>query len=96
MNYALLVTVAGPILSAAGWYAGIIWLFWLGVAVCATTLFLNLASGVMKLPVLPGLCVLIAAALVWEQALASSHGQYLKVSERSLVFGESGSCEDDA
>ncbi len=34
MNVALLVTVAGPILGAGGWFSQIMWLFWIGVAVC--------------------------------------------------------------
>jgi hypothetical protein len=61
MNVALLVTLAGPILGFSGWFLHINWLFWGGVAICALTLFLNLASGVMKLPVLPVLFMAIAA-----------------------------------
>ena len=64
MNPALLVTVAGPLLGAGGWFTQTIWLFWIGVAVCVITLFLNMASGVMKLPVLPVLFMAIAAALL--------------------------------
>lgn len=64
MNLALLVTVAGPLLGAGGWFTQTIWHFWVGVAVCIIVLFLNMASGVMKLPVLPILFMAIAAALL--------------------------------
>jgi hypothetical protein len=64
MNPAFLVTVAGPVLGGLGWYLEISWLFWLGVAFAAITLFLNLASGVMKLPVLPVIFMVVAAVLL--------------------------------
>lgn len=64
MNPVLLVTVSGPLLGAAGWFLSISWLFWLGVALCAITLFLNMASGVMKLPVLPVLFMAVAAVVL--------------------------------
>jgi len=64
MNPALLVTVAGPLLGAGGWFSQTTWLFWVGVAICVVTLFLNMASGVMKLPVLPVLFMAIAAGLL--------------------------------
>ena len=64
MKLVLLITLAGPILGAAGWFSQIMWLFWVGVAVCTITLFLNLASGVMRLPVLPVLFMLVAAVFV--------------------------------
>jgi len=64
MNPALIVTVAGPILGASGWFTQTMWLFWIGVVVCVITLFLNVASGVMKLPVLPVLFMAVAAILL--------------------------------
>lgn len=64
MNLTLLVTLAGPVLGASGWFFHIMWLFWVGVAICTLTLFMNLASGVMKLPVLPVLFMAIAAVFV--------------------------------
>ncbi|NNM66325.1 MAG: hypothetical protein HKL99_17285 [Burkholderiales bacterium] len=64
MNPALLVTVAGPFLGAGGWFSQTMWLFWVGVAICVVTLFLNMASGVMRLPVLPVLFMAIAAWLL--------------------------------
>jgi hypothetical protein len=53
MNIVLLVTLSGPMLAAGGWFGGMMWLFWVGVAVCVITLLMDLASGAMKLPVLP-------------------------------------------
>lgn len=64
MNVTFLITAAGPILGGIGWFGGIDWLFWVGVALCVLTLFLNLASGVMKLPVLPALFMLVTAFIV--------------------------------
>lgn len=64
MNPALFVTAAGPLLGAGGWFTQTMWLFWVGVVVCVITLFLNMASGVMKLPVLPILFMVIAAVLL--------------------------------
>ncbi len=72
MNVALLVTVAGPVLGVCGWLFQSTVLFWVGVAVCALTLVMNLLSGVMRLPVLPAACMAIAAALLspWYLGLA--------------------------
>jgi len=64
MNPALLVTALGPLVGGAGWFFEISWLFWIGVAICAFTMFLNVASGVMKLPVLPVLFMGVAAFLI--------------------------------
>jgi hypothetical protein len=63
MNPALLITALGPIVGGAGWFLEMSWLFWIGVAICALTMFLNVASGVMKLPVLPVLFMGVAAFL---------------------------------
>lgn len=68
-----LITLAGPLLGVAGWLTGVQVLFWIGVVVCAATLFLNLASGVMKLPVLPVACIALFSGLVspWWRGAAS-------------------------
>ena len=57
-----LFTASGPLLGAAGWFLPLSWLFWVGVAICAITLFLNVESGVMNSPVLPVLFMWVAAA----------------------------------
>lgn len=64
MNSVLIFTALGPILGAVGWFLSLGWLFWVGVAFCVITLFLNMVSGVMKLPVLPVLFMAIAAAFL--------------------------------
>ena len=64
MSSALLVTVAGPLLGAGGWFTQTMWLFWIGVSVCVNTRFLNMASGVMKLLVLPVLLMAISAVML--------------------------------
>ena len=64
MNPVFLFTASGPLLGAAAWFFSLSWLFWVGVALCAINLFLNIASGVMKLPVLPVLFMAVAAAFL--------------------------------
>jgi hypothetical protein len=56
-----LVTLVGPILGCVGWLVQAPWLLWVGIAVCTLNLVLNLASGVMKLPILPAIFMLVAA-----------------------------------
>lgn len=63
MNPVLLIIVMGPLIGGAGWFFDMSWPFWIGVTICAVTLFLNIASGVMKLPVLPALFMGVAAFL---------------------------------
>lgn len=56
MNPALIVFIfitSGPLLGATGWLLSLSWLFWVGVVLCVITLFMNMASGAMKLPILP-------------------------------------------
>lgn len=53
LNPAFLLTLAGPLIGGIGWFIEYHWLFWVGVGLSALTLFLNLASGVLKLPILP-------------------------------------------
>ena len=60
-NPAFLLTLAGPLCGGIGWLIEYQWLFWVGVGLSTLTLFLNLASGVFKLPMLPILLMLIGA-----------------------------------
>lgn len=53
MNFPLLFTLAGPAVGAYGWFSSVEWAFWAGVALCVVNLALNMASGVMRLPILP-------------------------------------------
>lgn len=64
MNFPLLFTVLGPAIGIIGWALQFNWLFWLGTAICILNLFLNMASGLMKLPVLPALFMMVAAFFV--------------------------------
>ena len=54
-------TLSGPILGAIGFYFSLPIVFWAGVGLALLNLVVNLSSGVMKLPVLPGIFVLVAA-----------------------------------
>ena len=62
MNFIpFLITLFGPVFGGIGWLIQAQWLLWIGVAVCALNLLLNLASGVMKPPFLPAFFMLAAA-----------------------------------
>ena len=64
MNFIpFLVTLAGPLIGGLGWLIQAPWLLWIGAAVCALNLALNLASGVMKLPILPSIFMILAAVV---------------------------------
>lgn len=64
MTGVLFLTASGPVVGGAGWFLSYSWLFWVGVALCVITLFLNVASGVMKFPILPLLFMVVAAAFL--------------------------------
>jgi hypothetical protein len=53
MSVFTLFTLSGPLLGAIGIGFGSSLLLWVGVALAAANLFLNLASGSMRFPVLP-------------------------------------------
>ena len=65
MNAVYLFTVSGPLLGWIGWFLDLPWLFWVGIGVCSVTLFLNLASGVLKLPIIPG-ALMVGGAVYFE------------------------------
>jgi hypothetical protein len=68
-----LITLSGPLFAATGLLLDVQVVFWAGVAVCGFNLFMNLASGVMKLPLIPSLIMLVAGAVMtpwfWGAAL---------------------------
>lgn len=64
MNPFTLFTLLGPLFGAIGWFANTYWLFWIGVGLAAVNLVMNLASGAMKLPVLPAIFILVAGTLL--------------------------------
>ena len=63
--FIIVFTASGPILGGLGF---IVFdspiLFWSGVALSVANLFMNLVSGVMKLPLLPLLCMVVAITLL--------------------------------
>jgi hypothetical protein len=58
-------TLLGPIVGAIGFYLSLPIVFWIGVGLAGLNLFMNLASGVMKLPLLPGACVILGGMLLF-------------------------------
>lgn len=53
MNLVVAFTAAGPVLGGLSWLLQWPWLFWVGAALCAVSLLLDIGSGAMKLPVIP-------------------------------------------
>jgi hypothetical protein len=53
MNPFTIFTLSGPVIGGAGFLFGWLWLFWIGIGLALINLVLNLASGVMKAPLLP-------------------------------------------
>ena len=74
MNSVFLITLSGPILGASGYFLEMPWLLRVGIALCLLNLFMNLASGVMKLPVLPIVAVVIGATVVSPWYLGAGYG----------------------
>ena len=58
------LTLSGPVFGAGGVYFNLPLLFWLGTGLASMNLFMNLASGAMRLPVLPAAFVL-AGSFFW-------------------------------
>ena len=59
-----IVTWSGPIVGVVGLYFDSPVTFWIGVAIAGFNLFMNLASGAMRFPILP-LAIAVVGALVW-------------------------------
>ena len=59
-----LFTLGGPALALAGYLSDFQILFWLGVIIASLNLGLNVASGVMPLPVLPAALIFAGAAIL--------------------------------
>ena len=64
MNQFTLFTLSGPLVVVIGWFLSVHWLLWLGVVLATINLIMNLASGAMKLPILPAVFMLVAAVLL--------------------------------
>mgnify|MGYP001826293879 CR=1 FL=1 len=68
MNPFTIFTLSGPALGGLGWYFDLPWLFWVGAALAGVNLFMNLASGAMKVPILPFIAM-IAGAVIFDSWL---------------------------
>ncbi len=63
MDIVFLLPLMGTLLGVAGFFFSP-WLFWIGVAACSLSLFLDLASGVLKLPILPATAIGAGALVI--------------------------------
>jgi hypothetical protein len=77
LNPLTIVTLSGPILGVSGWLLEWPWLFWLGAALSVLNLLLNLASGAMRLPLLPSVAALIGALLAHSWFVGAAAGLLL-------------------
>lgn len=59
-----LITLSGPIVSGIALLMDWPILFWIGVALAAFNLFMNLASGAMNFPILPLVAVAVGAVFL--------------------------------
>ena len=68
-----LFTASGPLIAATGMLLDVQIVFWAGVVICGINLFMNLASGVMNFPLIPGLMMWVGGAALtpwfWGAAL---------------------------
>lgn len=63
MPIVIVFTSVAALAGGVGYFADIRWLFWVGAGLSALNLFMNLASGAMKFPILPLLCMSIGATI---------------------------------
>jgi hypothetical protein len=59
-----LITWAGPVIGCRCIYLDFQVLFWIGTCIAAFNLFMNVASGAMRFPVLPA-AAMILGAILW-------------------------------
>lgn len=59
-----LITLAGPVVATLGYHMEIESVFWIGVGLAVLNLLMNLASGAMKFPIFPLVCMVMAGLLL--------------------------------
>jgi hypothetical protein len=69
-----LITASGPLAGLFGWMMEWPGLFWLGAGLAGLNLFMNLASGVMRLPVLPAIAVIAGAGFAGDWLAGGAAG----------------------
>ena len=69
-----LFTLSGPVVAGIGFYLDFEIAFWIGVALAGLNLFMNLASGVMKFPILPLIIVVVAGVYLKPAFFGSAVG----------------------
>ena len=62
MLMVIIFTAVASLVGSVGYFADIGWLFWVGAGLSSLNLYMNLASGVMKFPILPLLFMVIGAS----------------------------------
>lgn len=58
------ITIGGPVLGGLGYWLEMPALLWAGVALAGLNLLMNVSSGAMRLPLLPGLAMVIGGFVV--------------------------------
>lgn len=58
------ITIGGPVLGGLGYWLEVPALLWAGVALAAANLFMNVSSGVMRLPLFPGLAMVAGGFVI--------------------------------
>ena len=71
MNPFIIFTLSGPVIGGAGFLVGWLWLFWIGIAIALLNLILNVASGVMKVPLLP-MAFMFGGAFLYDSVMTGA------------------------
>ena len=85
----LIFLLSGPLILALGYLFGYVVVFWIGAAICAINLFLNVASGVMSFPVLPIVIMYFTTFFVHPWFVASAIGLGIWTSSEAVgeIYG---------
>ena len=85
----LVFLFSGPILMSIGYFGSYGLVFWIGTAICAFILFMNLASGVLKFPIIPLIMVGISTMFIdpWFVAAAIGLGAWTALEAVGEVYG---------
>lgn len=59
-----LITLSGPLLASVAFACDMPWLFWIGVGLAAINLFMDVASGATRVPVIE-IAMMVIGAWLW-------------------------------
>lgn len=72
-----IIVIAGPLFGLIGYFMSYQWIFWIGVVICGFDLFMDTASGRIRIPVLPAVIVVISLIMISPWYIAIGFGTVL-------------------